>query len=90
LKNSSKNNTCEAESGQRDLNLKIKTLKQKEKEILKLEGKCENLADNLRKCKADISNLRKEKKKLENQKSVQKKKSSSNTKPAVIKTSTKS
>ena len=72
LKNNMKTNKSEMDALRRDLNQEKKMMKEKEKEVLRLGQKCDNLLDNAKKLKCDIA----ENKKLlkENRKSDKSKK----------------
>ena len=65
------------EALKRDLNLNSKSLKEKNKEIYRLDQKSENLSDTLKKLKSELSSLKVENSKLKNQKPVKSKKSCS-------------
>ena len=64
LKTSLRNANNDLESYKKDLQAKNKCIKEKEKEIYKLEQKSENLASNLQKSKTQISSLESENSKL--------------------------
>ena len=84
LKDALKKSNIEVETYKSDLKARNKTLKEKEKETLKLEKKNENLAENVKKLKVEISSSKQEIKKLENKQKTKTKKSqnvSTNTVP---------
>ena len=70
LKNSLKKYEIDLENANKDVQLKNKTIKLKDKEILKLDQKCDNLSDALKKVKGDFNVLKVANKKLEKQKTV--------------------
>jgi hypothetical protein len=68
LKNVNKNLNTELESLKRDQNLKIKTIRDKNKELQKLEVKCDNLESNMRNLKVELKSLKTENSKFSRQK----------------------
>ena len=64
LKGVIKNHKIEIENIKKDLKLENKTVKEKSKEIFKLEQKCENLQNNVKNFKLEISTLKSENKKI--------------------------
>ena len=76
LKKSLKNVNSELENMKKDLQSKNRFIKEKEKEVTKLELKCDNLGDSLERCKSEVKYLKSENSKLAKiQKKVQLKKS---------------
>ena len=76
LKNVVKNYRQEQETSKKELNAKGKLVKEKDKEIYRLEQKCENLEYNAKKLKSEISDIKFENKKLLKAKAVKVKKES--------------
>ena len=68
IKNTLKNLQSDFESAKKELNMKNKTIKEKNNEIYKLDQKCENLSDNVKKLKLEMSRVKQENKKLIKQK----------------------
>ena len=68
LKTVNKNLNTELESLKRDQNLNIKMIRDKSKEVQKLEVKCDNLESNMRNLKVELKSLKAEKSKLTKQK----------------------
>jgi hypothetical protein len=68
LKTVNKNLNTELESLKRDQNLKIKTIMNKNKEVKKLEVKCDNLESNMRNIKVELKSLKTENSKFGRQK----------------------
>jgi hypothetical protein len=64
LKKSLKSMNIEIDYSKKDSLAKSKFIKEKEKEVYKLEQKCQNLAESLKKSKADNSSLKSENSKL--------------------------
>ena len=77
LKASLKKQNQEGENNQKDLKSKGKIVKEKDREIYRLQQKNENLESNLNKLKSDIKDVKTENKKLVKGKSVKKVKSAS-------------
>ena len=63
LKSVVKNKTHEIDNSRKDLSIKVKEAKDKEKEIYRLDQKCENLEDTVKRLKSSISDLKSENKK---------------------------
>ena len=60
LKDALKNQNIEIETCKRDLNARNKTLKEKEKETYKLDGKAENLAESVKRLKVERTSHKQE------------------------------
>jgi chromosome segregation ATPase len=74
LKSDVKNKTHEIENSRKDLSIKVKEAKEKEKEIYRLDQKCENLEDTVKRSKSTVSDLKSENKSLLKDKKPDKKK----------------
>ena len=68
LKTVNKNLNTELESLKRDQKLKIKTIRDKNKEVQKLEVKCDNLRSNMRNLRVELKSLKTENSKFGRQK----------------------
>ena len=69
FKSSLKNSDGEISSLKKDLGVKLKELKEKDKVICKLEHKCENLSDSNKRLKTEINQLKTENRKISKSKS---------------------